>query len=567
MLRSKNIMNNLALKSLERIKSAVNNVYGIYNLADWIEKYTYLDGKRFSFKDHEYQRPILEDRARTTIVVKCAQVGLSEILFRYAVAACATQDNFNAIITYPTSGESSKMAVTRIDPMIQGSPELKRLVDPNLSNSEVKRLGQNSFLFFKGTFSETAGLSIPADLIVHDEFDASDTTKASIYISRLQHRPHKLRKIFSTPTIEKYGVSKEAETAKRFKHLARCEHCNHVFLPDYYDHVVVPGWDKSLEEITKTNIHDTNWRDAYLACPKCGKDPNLHHTRMEYVCENPSENHEAHAYYVSPFSAHNIITPAYLVNTSTKFAKISEYKNQSLGKTAEEKNEQIQESDITAVELPNLNSSELHVLGADMGLICHVCIGRISSDGTLLVVHREKIHYTQFEVRTAKLMAEYRVVLTVCDSQPYTDLITRLSKSRPHTWGAIFVTTKSPTPFTLQKEQENPHEGKMDLKLVKINRMAALDSLLAIIKEGRWAVNSSDENQVYRQHMLSMKRVQKFTADGELTYVWAKTDGEDHYFMATLYLYIATQMRGTVGGSGVVSAGIPLVMKTKAPQY
>jgi len=91
--------------------------------------------------------------------------------------------------------------------------------------------------------------------------------------------------------------------------------------------------------------------------------------------------------------------------------------------------------------------------------------------------------------------------------------------------------------------------------------------LLAIIKEGRWAINSSDENQIYRQHMLSMKRVQKFTADGELTYVWAKTDGEDHYFMATLYLYIATQMRGTVGGRGAVSAGIPLVMKTKAPQY
>lgn len=30
-----------------RVKDAINNVYGIHNLAPWIEKHTYLDGKRF----------------------------------------------------------------------------------------------------------------------------------------------------------------------------------------------------------------------------------------------------------------------------------------------------------------------------------------------------------------------------------------------------------------------------------------------------------------------------------------------------------------------------------------
>ena len=37
---------------LARVKDAINNVYGIHNLAPWIEKYTYLDGKRFSFDSH-----------------------------------------------------------------------------------------------------------------------------------------------------------------------------------------------------------------------------------------------------------------------------------------------------------------------------------------------------------------------------------------------------------------------------------------------------------------------------------------------------------------------------------
>lgn len=552
---------------IARMRDAINSVYGLQNLAPWIEKYTYLDGKRFSFDNYEFQKEILADSASTSIIVKCAQVGLSEIAYRYAIAACCTQENFSVIFTFPTSSDAEKNGRTRIDPMIESSPEVKRLINPNLNNSEVKQLGTNSFIFFKGTFSATQALSTPANAVVHDEFDKSDTTQASVYISRLQNRPHKIRKIFSTPTLEKFGVSKEAETAKRLKHFATCVHCKHTFLPDYFEHVKVPGWDKSLEEITKRNIHGIKWREAVLLCPKCGKDPQLHHSRMQFVCENSAENHEANAWYVSPFSAHRVISVPYLVNTSTKFEKFSEFKNQTLGLTAEEKNESIQESDMVMAEMPNLKSSEFHVMGSDMGITCHTCIGRIASDGTFVIVHREQIHYTHFEKRTLELSAEYRVVLHVMDSQPFIDLVTRITKTRPNNWGAVFVTSKSPLPFKLEQADANTAEGKMDLRLAKINRTSALDALLGVIKRGEWKINSSDQNEIYRAQLQDMKRVQKFTRDGELTYVWEKTTGADHYHLATLYLYIATQMRGTVGGVGVVSSGIPLARRMKAPQY
>ena len=552
---------------LARVKDAINNVYGIYNLAPWIEKYTYLDGKRFSFYQHEFQREILADKAKTSIVVKCAQVGLSEILYRYAVASCCTQDDYNVIYTFPSSSDAEKNNRTRIDPMIEGSPELKRLVNPNLNNSETKQFGRNSFLFFKGTFSATQAISTPANAVISDEWDKSDTTQGSVYVSRLQHRPHKIRKIFSTPTIEKFGVSKEAETARRLKHLATCVHCNHTFLPDYFQHIHVPGWDKPLEEITKRNIHMIRWREAVLLCPKCGKDPQLHHSRMQFVCENSMENHEANAWYISPFSAHEILVPSYLVETSTKFEKFSEFKNQTLGLTAEEKNESIQEADMVLAEMPGLDSAEFHVMGSDMGITCHICIGRIATDGTFVIVHREQVHYTHFEKRTLELSAQYRVVLHVMDTQPYVDLVTRITKARPNNWGAIFVTSKSPVPFTLEQASADAVEGKMDLRLVKVNRTAALDALLGVIKRGEWKINSSDQNEVYRAQMQDMKRVQRFTRDGELSYVWEKTTGADHYHLATLYLYIATQMRGTVGGVGAVSSGIPLARRMKAPAY
>lgn len=553
---------------IQRMRDMVANVYGIHNLAPWIEKHTYLDGKHFTFDDHEFQKDILGDTAPTSIIVKCAQIGLSELAYRYAIAACCTQDDFTVIYTFPAAGDAEKNAKTRIDPLIEGSPEVRRLVNPNLNNSETKQFGRNSFLFFKGTFSSTQALSTPANAVIHDEWDKSDTTQGSVYVSRLQHKPHRIRKIFSTPTIEKFGVSKEAETARRLKHMAQCNRCNHMFLPNYFTDIVVPGWDRSLEEITKRNIHTIRWQEAHLKCPKCGKDPQLHHSRMQFVCENSGENHEANAWYVSPFSAHNILKPAYLVNTSTKFERYSEFKNQTLGITAEEKNDSIQEGDIIDAEMPNLGSSELHCMGSDMGITCHICIGRIAVDGTFLIVHREQVHYTHFERRSAELAREYRVIQHVMDSQPYLDLVTRITKSRPNNWGAIFVNTKSPLAFTVQQEEADAKEGKMDLKLVKVNRTAALDNLLGVIKDGNWRINSSDLNEEYRAQMQTLKRVQKFTKDGELTYVWEKTGQEnDHFHFATLYLWIATQMRGMVSGLGSVGAGIALARSTKGPRY
>lgn len=552
---------------LERTRAAVNNVYDIYNMADWIQKHTYINSRRYSFDHYEYQKTILADTAKTTLTIKPAQVGVSELSYRYAVALCCTQEDFNLIYTFPSSGDAEKNNRTRIDPMIAQSTELSRLINPDMNNSEMKQFGRNSFLFFKGTKSATQALSTPANCVIHDEYDASDIAQASVYISRLQNRPHKLRKIFSTPTVEKYGVSKEAETAKRYHQFATCTHCNEMFKPDYFEHVKVPGWDKDLEEITKTNLHVTRWREAHVVCPSCGKDPELHHSRMEFVCENANENYEAHAFYITPFTVPSIIAPSYLVQTGTMYSRYSEFKNQALGLTGEEKNESIQEGDIVGAEMKGLVSSELHVMGSDMGIICYTTVGRMASDGTMLIVHREKIHYTLFESRSAVLAVQYRVILHVMDSQPYTDLVTRLSKSRPNNWGAIFVNTKSTTPFVLQEMEEDKSAGKMEMKLVKVNRTVALDSLLGVIKAGTFRIESSDENETYRAQLQSLKRLQKFTKDGELTYIWEKTDGNDHYHFATLYLHIAIQMRGTVGGMGALSAGIPLVSKSRGPTF
>lgn len=554
-------------EALDRMRSGAYSIYNLNNLDEWLCKNTLINDKPFNFKDREFQIDILRDPKRESIVVKPAQVGLSELSYRWAVASCCIMPNFTVIYTFPTAGDAVKNNQTRINPMIEGSPEVKRLVNPDLNNSEVKQFGRNSFLFFKGTMAETAALSTPADAVINDEWDKSDMDVGTTYVSRLQDKPTKIRKIFSTPTLAGYGVDKEARTANRLRHFVECNKCNHHFLPDYFSDVKIPGYSGPLEEITKELLPKIRWQEALLLCPKCGRDPEMHHTRMHWVNENNELDYVANAWFVTPFSAHKRITVPYLIESSTKYKRYSEFKNQGLGLTAEEKNESITLDDIEKAQAQVLSvSSDLHQMGVDYGLTCNITVGRETNDGELMVVHRERVPYYRVEERIAELRITYNITTNVHDSQPYTDIVNRICGNNPHAWGAVFVNSKSPVPFSPREQEEDKEEGKMGFRIVNVNRNVALDDLLSLIKSGKLVVSASEENTIFQKQMLSLKRQQKFTTQGELQYVWVKTgDEEDHYHFSLLYLYIAIRMRHTAGTAGIASTGISPLIVVKQP--
>lgn len=161
------------LDHLQRIRDGAYSVYTLNNLSGWISKHTYIEGKPFNYKDHEYQKDIIDDPAKTLLVNKCAQTGLSEIFARWGIAATATQDNFTLIWTFPSTTDAERFTKARLDPMIEASPELRRRISKAVNSSELKQFGENSFVYIRGTISETGALSVPADLLIHDELDLS----------------------------------------------------------------------------------------------------------------------------------------------------------------------------------------------------------------------------------------------------------------------------------------------------------------------------------------------------------------------------------------------------------
>lgn len=539
---------------LQRLRDALSNTYTLSNLSGWLAKNTTYEGKSFGYKGREYQPSVIDDPAKTLFVIKCAQVGLSEIFARWALATVTTQANFTTIYTFPAATDAELFSKSRLDPVIKSSKAIQHAISRSVNSVELKQFGDNSFLYTRGTYSETGALSVPADLLIHDEYDRSDMSNVAAYVSRLQAKPTKMRRIFSTPTVSKYGIDLECQTAKRKRQIWCCSHCNHHFIPSYHSDVIIPGFSGDKREINKQNIKDYDWKKSKLLCPNCGLEPSNDLIFREWVVENQMETFDSVAYYISPFCAPSFITPSYLVEASTKFNKWSEFCNQALGETSEDSTDTLTEADIRGADTKApLDSSELHFMGADMGLTCHITIGRVSN-GVLLVVHREKVFYTQFEDKRRELCIKYRILVSVHDLFPYTDIITRVCDYDPNAFGAMYVTRKSAEPYVVKEQEENPEEGKLNVKSLLVNRDVALDSLMEEFKKKQIVIYNVDEEYVL--HLRDMKRIQKFDKNNVMRYSWEKTQGNDHWHHSLLYCYLASKLRGMAGAwtaSGAVS--------------
>lgn len=549
----------MILDHLQRLSDGARDVYHLNNLSAWIEKHLYLEGKLMNMSGkYKFQSDIVNNSSRVVNTQKCAQIGLTVSSQAYFLAALATQPKFSAIYALPTASDAAKLTTTKINPMVYGSPRLKDLLNKDVDSVELKQFG-NNFLFTRGSKSETAALSISADCLVIDELDRCDPDVVKQFRSRLQASELGIIKQFSTPTIKGVGISKEAESSRRYRSMAACAHCGHKWLPTYELDIKIPGYTGELELLDKHNIISTRWQEAHWCCPHCGKDPQLTRHSLEWVCENPGQNYEANTYYVNPVTCCEVLKPSYLVRTSTEFATRAEWKNQVLGETAEDSNEQITEPDVDkAMIQADLASSDLTFFGADLGLLCHVVIGRMTQAGEMLVIHRESVPVNNFNEKRAELIRKYRCAVSVHDAFPYTPMISAITDFDPNAYGCDFSTGKGVELFTVKEREANAEEGKLNLRLVRVNRTRGLDEVMQLFKDRKILVakQGDEEDRKFKAHVLSMKRTQIFRGD-ELMFTWQKTDGADHFMLALLYCYIAILLRGTV--TPRISGGVPLV--------
>ena len=530
---------------IARIHKATFDKYDLADVVRYIEEKTYLNGSKFSFKDHEFQKDIISDTHPDINVQKCAQVGMSEIMARYALAVWRVMPYFSTILTMPGANDASNFFKTRIDAVINDSPDLRGALDTAINNTESKGIG-GSLLYGRGTRGSTAALSVPADLLIHDELDRSDPHTIQQYVSRLKHSKWKLIRRFGTPTVNGLGIAAAMAISKRLRHMAKCNHCNHWFAPSYHDHVIIPGFDGDKKEISPHNLMSFDWEKSYLACPKCGLEPSLQYDRREWVCENTDDNFSAKGYYVTPFSVPNVVPVSRIVKESTLFTW-HEFCNQTLGETSSETSETLTEDDINSCKYTHgsLKTGETHALGIDMGHICYFTVGRELQDRTIHVVHRRRVPLAQFWEQLAEVCAEYCILTQVWDWQPYTDMVLEAQKTDANLYAGRYVKAANTEIVSIVTKEESEQEGQMPVTVAKISRNLHFDALMYLFKKGRirWQAQSDLEDTLFIKQMLDMKRVLVPDQYGEGHYEWVKNpNDQDHYHHSLGYLVTAIRL-------------------------
>jgi len=531
---------------LKRLKAAVLEGHTLASVPEWIEKNTFLRGKPFSFKDHEFQLRILRDQSREICVRKCSQIGLSEMTIRKALALANILDACTIIYTMPAAATAKQFMTTRVDPIIRSSPALRHAISASVDNTEMKQFGNDSFLYMKGTIGTKAAISVPADAIFNDEVDFSDQTQMSNYESRLTHSVYKIKRKFSTPTVSGYGISAAMEASRRFFNFVKCSCCGHQFLPDYFEHVRIPGFYGDMREITKESVFRIRHLEAYVECPSCKGKPSLQPEYREWVQENTDQNFDASGYQIQPFDAPNIISCSQLIITSTNYRRYADFINFSLGMPAEDKDSSLTEDECEQLFYRGeIGGYFAHVMGIDMGMTCHVMVGGVDHLGQIAVVHTERVPLAQLKKRKKELAAQYNVRVTVMDSLPYTETVLSMQQDDPNLFGAVYVTSKDLRTYTVKTQEEDADEADQELRQVNINKNKAFDDLVQTIRRGSWVMREDENKLVIKAHFQDMKRVKDFTADDEMAFVWHKSaKGDDHFWHAALYLHIASQIRG-----------------------
>lgn len=552
---------------LNRIWTSIHNSYDLSSSPEYMERHTYLGGARFSFKNHEYLRDILSDTSRTLYCQKCAQVGLTEAQIRYALALARMIPYLSVIMTWPSATDATRMAFTRVDPVIDASPDLKKRI--RISNAGYKQI-DNSLVYLKGTLGETSAISTAADVLIHDEVDRSDEEKLGQYRSRLRHSRYRIIREFGTPTYPGVGINLRMQSAKRKHQMWKCSHCNHQFLPDYEKDVDIPGWgDRPKEEMTKAALITLDWSNTVLRCPRCKGIPSADLIYRQWVVENNDSNFDAVGYFVTPFCAPQLMPPPRLVEESTEYKTYTEFQNQCLGLVSTEGYGGISADLIRELVRRDLElKPEYHAMGVDMGAWCHFTIGRqCYVNNRIEVVWRERVPLVNFREAKQQFQEKYAIASTVMDAYPYSETVMQLQTFDKNLYAAIYSAHKDVEVFRLKSRDECAKEGKLPLNTLEINRNPAFEELFAklVRKEIVFRYQDDELETEFIAQMTDMQRKLEYVERlSKMLYVWRKSElKNDHYHNSLLYMSLAVKLLPARTTSILSLAGVPLVTSFK----
>ena len=510
-------------------------------LGDWLMEHTTLNRKPFNFSRYPFQEKIANDLHPNLSVIKCSQIGLTEIQVRKFLAFLRRHQGLSGIFTLPTEDMFKRVYTTRISPILKND----EVFNPPVAEKPIRRqdlvqIG-DSWGYITGC-NEGPATSIPADILFHDELDLSDEAMIGLFQSRLQNSDYKITQAFSTPTYMGYGVDKNFALTDQFHYLVRCDSCGHHQFPLFeQDWIHLPGLkfevDK-LTDMTPEQIAGLDLREAYVKCCKCDSRLDLSDpSKREWVAKHPSRD-RFRGYKVNPFSTDRI-SLEYIFSQLSKY-KLNEnekgFHNTVLGEPYSPASAQIPEEAIKACLASHGRPPEVGVdracfLGVDMGAICHITIVGEHTDGKDPWFLFKTCHASTLQEELAELRKQYNIVQACADRYPYTPEVDSL---RENSGGAVM-----PIAYEGKAILSPKFDEAKNLIYYGANRTFALDMVrTSITTESAVLAGYTSHKDTLMAHLRDMVREE--TPEKEPT--WVKLNGNDHFFHSMALALLARRV-------------------------
>lgn len=464
-----------------------------------------LDGKPFSFKNHEYLITPYSDNHPFQVDIKATQMGLSSRAMLRCFYWARFHDRIRGILyLFPSKSDVTDFSKGRFDPLIDDNPDSLGSWIKDTDAANIKKIW-NSFLYFRGMRSRLGLKSTPADAICFDELDEAPQWMIDWAMARMSHSEDGIVYMLSNPTMPDYGIDAAFQKTDQQFFLLKCKKCNAY---------------TNLVETFPDCLHTVK-NKTFRACSKCGAALDI--SCGEWVAKKPRVKEKRGRQYSQLYSRY--VKPEYILEKYRTTNNLESFFNLIIGIAYVSATNRLSVQEVlSCCGSDGMSDSDKGpcYMGVDQNIGLHVTVGKKHTDKRKAgkIVHLGV--YNDWE-ELDRVMKNFKVNRCVVDAMPETRNARAFADRHP---GRVYLCYYNDH----QKGSYKWDDGQM---IVQGNRTETLDASHKELAEGKIElprkVEEGDIVQTFAEQCHNVaKKLEEDEDTGSKRYSYLKL-GADHF--------------------------------------
>lgn len=239
----------------------------------WACEYRMMEGDfagRWTFDNHPWLRGMHDSDSELNVGQKSAQMGYSETAFNTALYNLDIMRR-NVLYILPNERPDAHDFSARIfSPAVELSPHIKSMFGS--TNNVGHKIAGSANLFIRGSNSRSGLKSVPASVLIYDEFDEMLRENVELAEERSSGQKYRLNWKISTPTTPGRGINVYFQRSTQDHFFFPCPSCSRLIELRFPDNLI----------ITADDPDDPKVYNSHLICSEC-RNVLPHEAKKEFL--------------------------------------------------------------------------------------------------------------------------------------------------------------------------------------------------------------------------------------------------------------------------------------------